>query len=329
MSKKTKLTAEEQKKVSEHMKSIYKMSGSDRELFIAMTIGDVYDEELPVVPVIEAIATMARAGNRPEDNHVYYLTPDSIDKKVFTLSSNCNVTQAQVTPNSRAELTLVPIVTNDYWICLTDFLKGDHDALAFYAESIGEALDRYEVKNVLALLDAGAVAESNTYTLDSGKDALDYPKVVEMIRSLAKYGSKFVFITGSNVTTDVMLMDFNANTFRQYGLTNLNITHIPVEDWTVDTNGSGQDAIIDADVAYLVAVADSRGRKPILVARRSLSLAADMADTTVVAKDRIIIDTGNMKNVGSTVTFARGKAGYQEFGAVLLNSKTVAKFTRS
>src|SRR6185295_12754347 len=202
-------------------------------------------------------------------------------------------------------------------------------ALRFYADSISEAMDRYEIKNVLALLDAGAEGNSNTFTLDSGKDALDYPKIVEMVRSLAKYGNNFVLITGSDVTTDIMLMDFNANTFRPYGLENLKIKHIAIEDLTVDTNASGQDEVIDSDVAYLVAVSDSKGNRPMLVARRSLSLANDMADTSMAPKDRIIIDTGNMKNVGAVVKFARGKAGYEEFGAVLINSKTVAKFTRS
>lgn len=325
---KSKLTAEEKKIVAEHMKSILTMSGSDREMFVAQTIGDVYDEELPVPEVITKIARFARAGNRPEDNHVYYLTPDSIDKKVFILDSNCNVTQAKVTPNTRTELDFAEVTTNDYWICLKDFLAGDHDALQFYADSISEAMDRYEVKKVLELLDAAAVAESNTYTLDSGKEDLDFPKVVEMVRSLAKYGRSIVFITGGNITTDVMLMDFTANTFREYGLGTLNIEHIPVEALTVDTDASGQETVLDEDVAYMVAVSDSKNNRPLLVARRQLSLATDMADTTAAPKDRIIIDTGNMKNVGATVKFARGKAGYGQFGAVITNTKVVAKFTR-
>lgn len=326
---KDKFTAEQIEAVRKHMKSVLSMQSSDRELFIAQTIGDVYDEELPIANPIAAISKIARAGNRPEDNHVYYLTPDSIDKKVYTLDSNCNVTQVQVTPNTRTELALNEIVSPDFWVCLKDFLAGDHDALKVYADSASEALDRKEVKNVLALLDAGAIAESNIFSLDSGKEALDYPKVVEMARSIAKYGKNLVFIMGANVFTDTLLMDFNADTFRKYGLESLNITPIVIEESTVDTDASGQEAVLDADVAYLVAVSDSKNNKPVLVARRKLSLAADMADTTEVGQDRIIIDTGNMKNVGSAVKYARGKAAYEHFGAVLLNSKVVAKFTRA
>lgn len=323
-----KFTAEEIQAVQKHMQSIMGMSGGDRETFIAQTIGDVYDYEIPIPKVLEAIVDFKRAGNRPEDNHVYYMTPQDVNKAVFTLTSNCNVTQLQVTPNTRTELSLVPIVTNDYWVCLSDFLSGDHNALEVYADSIAEALDRYEIKNVLALVDAGAVAQSQTFTLDSGKTKLDYLKIVDMVRALAKYGSSFVFITGANVTTDIMTMDFTANTFRQYGLENLKITHIPVEALTVDTNASGQDTVIDADVAYLVAISDAKKNRSIVVARRDVSLAAGMSDTTITAKDRLVIDTGNMKNIGSTVKYAKGKAGYEEFGAVLRNAKTVAKFTR-
>lgn len=325
---KQKLTAEEIKIVADTMKKVRDMSGDQRELYIAKTIGDVYDNEIPVAPVIESIARIERAGNRPEDNHVYYMTPASVDKKVFTLVSNCNVTQAQVTPNSRVELQLVPIVSNDVWVCLTDFLKGDHDALGLYATAIGEAMDRFEIKNVLALLSAAATAEANLFTLDSGKVALDYPKLIEMRSSLLKYGTRFVLITGSDVRNDVDLMDYRADTNRPYTLETLGITHMPILDYTVDTDASGQDPLIASDVAYLVAVSDAQGNKPVLVARRSLALAADMADTTLVGQDRIVIDTGNMKNVGSIVKYARGKAGYEEFGAVIMNSKTVAKFTR-
>lgn len=325
---KEKLNAEQLKKISDHMKTVLNMSADAREVFIAMTVGDVYDVELPIPEVIEAISRTVRAGNRPEDNHVYYLVPSNIDKKVYTLTSNCNVTQQQVTPNTRTELTFTDLVSPDFWVCLKDFLTGDHDALQFYADSINEAMNRQEIYAVLQLLEAGVTDTGNSFTLDSGDDALTYPKLVEMIRSLAKYGTNFVLISGANVTTDIMLMDFNANTFRQYGLENLRIKHYPIEDLTVDVNGSGQQEVIDEDTAYLVAVSDAKGNKPVVFARRKISPLADMADTTIVAKERAIIDTGNMKNVGSTVKFARGKAGYEEYGAVLINKYTVAKFTK-
>jgi len=327
---KEKMTAEQIKKVQDHMKTILKMSSNDREVFIAQTIGDVYDIELPIPEVISAISDIGRAGNRPEDNHVYYLMPEGINKEVFTLDSNCNVIQKKVTPNSRQELDINELVSNDYWICLSDFLSGDHNALQFAADSIDEALNRKEIRSVLDLLSAGAASTGNEFTLDTGKDALDYPKVVEMVRSVAKYGRNLVLITGSDVTTDVMLMDFTANTFRPYGLDNLNIKHIPIEELKVDTDASGQVAVLAANVAYLVAVSDAKQNKPLFFARRKLAPLADMSDSQVLeAKERVIIDTGNMKNVAGVNKYARGKAGYEQFGAVLINKYVVAKFTRT
>ena len=106
---KKKLTAEELQVIGNHMKSIMKKTVEERERFIAETIGAVYDYEIPVPKVIESVARFTVRGNRPENNHVYYMTPADVNKMVFTLTSNCNVTQAQVTPNSRTELSLVQI----------------------------------------------------------------------------------------------------------------------------------------------------------------------------------------------------------------------------
>lgn len=328
---KVKLTAEEKQIVAEKMKTIMLMGEAERGNFMAMTIGDVYDNELPIDPVLEAIAQFKRAGNRPDDNHVYYMTPISIDKKVFTLTSNCNVTQVQKTPNSRTELTLVPIVTEDIWVCLTDFTKGDHDALQTYADTFNEAMDRYEIKNVLALLDAAAVAEGNVHTLESGKTAYDYEQFIEQLRSIQKYGNEFVLIAGANVYSDLLLMDLNQNTFREYGMDKIKgmAKVLKIEDLTVDINGSGQEDVLDPDVAYLVATSDSKKNRPVLVARRSLDITLDKADTRPAPKDRIIVDQGNKMNVGATVKLARGQLMYEEFGAVILNSKVVSKFTRS
>jgi hypothetical protein len=329
MSKK-KYTAEESKIIAETMKAA--VTSPDREQLIANLVGDVYDYELPVSPVIEALSTFSRVGNRAApggcNNRLYMLTPDSIDKKVFVITSDCNVEQLKVTPNTKVEIPLVPVITEDYWVCLTDFLSGDHDVLALYAKAIREALDRKEIKNVIALLDAGAEAESNTFTLDSDKTALDFPKLVAMRKSLKKYGTEFILITGENVEEDIDLMDYTANTFRMYDLEKLGIRHIPILSYTVDTDDSGQEALIDANAAYLVAVKDANGDMPVVFGRRDVSAAGDMSDTEVQDKDTLIFTTGNVKPiVGGAVKYARGKAGYREIGSALKNSKVVAKFT--
>jgi hypothetical protein len=329
MSKK-KYTEEESKIIAEAMQAA--VTAPDREEIVANLIGDVYDYELSVSPVIEAVSIFSRVGNRAApggcNNRLYMLTPADVDKKVFILDGDCDVKQLKVTPNTKVEIPLVPMITHDYWVCLKDFLSGDHDVLALYAKSIKEALDRKEIKNVIALLDAAAVAEGNVVTLDSDKTALDFPKLVEMRKALKKYGTEFVLITGENVEENIDLMDYTANTFRQYDLSTLKIRHIPVLGFTVDTDDSGQEAIIDPDAAYLVAVKDANGDMPVVFGRRDVTAAGDMADTQVEAKDTLIFTTGNVKPIaGGAVKYARGKAGYREIGAAIKNSKVVVKFT--
>jgi len=56
-----------------------------------------------------------------------------------------------------------------------------------------------------------------------------------------------------------------------------------------------------------------------------------MADTVDAgeAKERVIISSGNGMNVGSARKFAKGFFGAEEYGAVSLNDKTYAKFSRA
>lgn len=322
---KEKLTAKEIDQIKTHMKSALSMSANERDAFIARTIGDVYDEELPISEVIEAISRTERAD---VGEHIYYLTPDSITKTVNTLTSDCNVTQTKVSPNTRTELTWTDLISPEFYVCIHDWLKGDHDVLTFYADSIMEAMNRQEIYAVLQLVDAGAVAESNTFDITSGATKFDFPVLVEMARSVARYGKELVLITGANVTTDIVLMDYDADKNRLISVDQLVARHIPVEELSVTIGGSPT-TVIDPDVAYLVAVSDAKDNRPVLFARRKLDPIGDAMDTEIVAKERAVIDTGNMLNVGANRKFSRGKAGYQEYGAVLINSKTVAKFTRT
>jgi len=320
-----KLTPEELKKVQEHMKKAVYMSAGEREAFIAQTIGDVYDTELPIPEVISEVANVQRAA---VGEHVYYLAPDSITKTVNTLTSDCVVIQERVSPNTRTELSFTDLISKEVYVCLQDWLKGDHDVLKFYSDAIMEGMNRQEIYAVLALLSAGAASTGNEFTLSTGDTALTYPKLVDMVRSVAKYGTNLILITGANVTTDILLLDYTANTFRQYGLQNLNIKHVPIESLDVTINGTPT-TVLDADVAYLVAVSDSAANKPVVFARRKLA-GIEAPDTTVDAsKERAIIDTGNMIPDGVYRKFSKGKAGFQEYGAVLLNNKVVAKFTRA
>jgi len=323
---KKKYSAEQIKVLRERMLLAKKLSGADRDHFIARTIGDVYDVELPIPEVISKIARVERA---EVGEHVYYLAPTTITKEVDTLTSDCTVTQTKVSPNTRTEVSWTDLISDEVYVCLHDWLKADHDVLAFNADAIFEAMNRQEIYSVLALINTGAVARSNVYTLDSSKETFDYPKLVEMARSVAKYGSKLVLITGGNVTTDIQLMNYDADKNQAVSIFDVVSAHIPIEELSVTINGTPT-TVLDADVAYLVAVADSEQNKSLLFARRKTEQLTEMADTedSGEAKERIIVNSGNGMNVGSARKFAKGFFGAGEVSVTSLNTYTYAKFTR-
>ena len=324
---KVKLTAEQKKVLAENMLKAKRMSDGDREVFMARTIGDVYDVELPIPEVISSIARVERA---EVGEHVYYLAPTTITKEVKTITSDCEITQVKVTPNTRTEVTWVDLVSDEVYVCLHDWLKADHDVLTFNADAINEAMDRQEIYSVLQLADAGAVSESNVYTLDSGKTKFDYPKLVDMARSIAKYGRELVLVTGGNITTDIQLMNYDADKNQAVSIFDVISKHIPIEELKVTVNAS-EKTVISPDVALLIAVADSKNNRSLVVARRKTEQLTEMADTEMVdeAKERIVISSGNGINVGSARKFAKGFFGVEEYSATALNDKVFAKFTRA
>jgi len=300
---------------------------ANREELIAQTINDVYDVEFPIQ---ELIAKLFNVGSASPKEHVYYLVPKTMDKKVIVLTSDCLVTHQKVSPETRSELSFTPIVTPDYYACLQDLLNGDHDVLSLYGEDAIEALNRKEIKNVLTLIDAGAVARSNVFGLDSGDTKLTFPKLVAMKKAVRKYGKSLVLITGANVTEDVELMDYDADKNRPVSIKDVVDEWIPIESLDVTVDGGAVD-VIDDDVAYLVAVSDSKKNKPGYFYRRKISgsMISASPDTTVVDKERAMIVTGTMKAVDTVDRFAKGIAGVEQVGAVLTNSYTCCKFLRS
>ena len=323
---KEKLTAKEVQTAKEELQAM--AYGVNREMVIAETIRDVYDPEMPVDDIIAKVGFEMKTAEPGE--HVFYNSPRSNDKKVLALTTNCNVTHIKRTPATRTELSFSTMVSEDYYVCIQDILQGDHNALVEAAEDINESLNRQEVYAVLALIDAGAVANGNTFTLDSGDTKLTYEKVYAMKKAIRKYGKKLVLVTGSNVTEDVDLLDFNTNKERQVSIKDLVDVHIPVESLDVTVGGVAKDVISD-NVAYLIAVSDAKKNKPGIMARRKIgnSMVSQAVDTKIVNKDRAIIFTGFQKSVDTVDKFALGYAGVEEYGAVLINSLTCAKFTRS
>jgi len=322
---KKQVTREELAAAKEQMKKI--AMSANREEQVASILNESYDPELPIADMIKAIMNTSSA--EPHES-VYYFTPTLPVKKVYLLTSNCNVTQEAVTPASKNTLAFTSIVTPSYWICLDDLLNGDMNILDLYAETIQEALNREEIYAVLALVDAAAIARGNVFGLDSGKLKFDYPKLVEMRKAIRKYGRSLVLITGPNVTEDVELMQYDANKFSPVNIKDVVDMWIPVEDLQVTIGGAATD-VIDADTAYLVAVSDSKANKPGYFVRRKINAAilSGTTDTTMVAKERAVIVSGMIQPLGTVESFSKGLAGFEQVGIVITNSYTCAKFVRA
>jgi hypothetical protein len=321
---KKQVSREELAAAKEQMKKI--AVSANREEQVASILNESYDPELPIAEMISAIMNTASA--EPHES-VYYFTPTLPVKKVFLLTSNCNVTQEAVTPASKNTLAFTSIVTPSYWICLDDLLNGDMNILDLYAETIQEALNREEIYAVLALVDAAAIARSNVFAPNSGSSKLDYPKLVEMRKAIRKYGRKLVLITGPNVTEDVELMQYDANKFSPVNIKDVVDMWVPVEDLQVTIGGAATD-VIDADTAYLVAVSDSKANKPGYFVRRKINAAilSGTTDTTMVAKERAVIVSGMIQPLGTVESFSKGLAGFEQVGIVITNSYTCAKFVK-
>lgn len=298
---------------------------ANREEQIARVINETYDVEYPIADVIGAFMNTQSAD---PFEPIYYFVPSLPIKKVYILTTDCNVTHEKVTPGSRNLLEFTSLVTPDYWICLHELLQGAYNILDLYAETIQEALNRYETYSVLQLVDAAATAQGNVFTVDSDETTLTYPKLVQIKKAVRKYGRKLVMIAGANVDENVMLMNYDADKNQPVNIKDVIDEYYVIESLEVTVDGVAK-PVIDPDVAYVIAVSDSKGNRPGYFIRRKISadVLAGTTDTTIVAKERAVIVTGMMKAMGTVEKFAKGIAGFEQVGVVITNPYTVAKFS--
>lgn len=291
----------------------------------ARLLGAVYDKELPVPSVIEAVSDVQRVD---EGEKVYYLTPTDPSEKIFTISANCTITENAMSPSTQSELSFTDLISDERYICLHDWIKAQHDVMKLNTDAILENMNRQEEYAVLQLISAAATSAGNTFTLDSGTTKFDFPKLVSMRKALLKYGRNLVLISGSNVTEDIDLLDYDSNKFRNHPIDRVVSTHIPIEAYNVNIDSSNTD-VISSDVAYLVAVSDSAARKPILFARRRTAMLTSLMNVTQETKERVFWVSPPNNTRTSTRKGDVGVTGFGEYGGVVLNTATCAKFTRT
>lgn len=280
-----------------------------------------YDAELPITSrVINEVCKVVRV-DKGEDYEYFAISPET--KTVYTIT-NGGVTQANVTPGSPSDLTFYSYNGPAENVYVEKLMEAKYSPLAIKQKAIMEALNRKETKDVLDVLIASAEGQSQTFSLDSGESYLKFDKVEEMIRAINKYGSRFALITGSNVTSDVRLLNYNEDKNQAVKLADLGVeTVIPVNNFTY-THSTSQ-TVLDANKAVLVALTDAEDERPVHFVRRKIADVYNQGE----AKERIIVASGPRLAVGSNPKWAYEIAVMEQYGVVQPNPYAVAVFKRA
>jgi hypothetical protein len=277
---------------------------------------------MPIDPIIEKIAKVARV-DAGEDYEYFTIGPET--KTIYTVS-NCTVTQVQVTPDSENDLVFNSYISPEYWVCLEKILEAKYDAIALKTKTANEAFNRKEVKDVLDVAIASAVAQGQTFSNDSGVTSLNIVKLEEMTRALDIYGTKFVLITGSTVGADVRLMQYNADKNQAF-----NLSLVGIVDWinvpAFQYEHSGTQTVLAADKAILVALSDSDDRRPIHFVRRKVRATVGAENTGT--KERVVVNLGPRIQVGAVPKMGMSVVVFGQYGTVAPNPYAFAVYQRA
>ena len=317
MDEKKLLMAQEELKAKLQEIAVQGVAGNAYEL--AKLANMPYDAEFPIPEVIAEIAQVASVA-KGEDYEYFAQSPET--KVVFTIS-NGSVNQTAVTPGSETDLTFNSYSSDEYYVYVEKLLEAKYDPIAIKSKVAMESLDRKEIKDVLDLLIAAAEAQPNTFHNDSGDSVIDFEKLVDMVRSVAKYGNKLVLVSGSDVTTDIILMDYSEDKNREVSLAKAGIAKwVKIESLTY-THSDSQ-TVFASDKALLVATSDSDGNRPIHFVRRKVN-----ALETPGEKERIIVSAGPRIQVGSSPRWAYAITAMEQYGTVVTNPYCVAVYKKA
>lgn len=275
-----------------------------------------YDAELPVPEVIVEVAKTESVA-KGEDYYYFAISPDG---KVVTTISNGSLTNTNVTPGTEAELTFASFSSEVYNVYLEKLLEAKYDVIAQKTGDCNESLNRKEIRDVMAALFTAADTRNNNFCWDSGDSKIDFEKLVEMVRSVAKYGSKLVLISGGNVTTDLVLMDYSEDKNREVSVEKAGISKwIKIEELTYTHSTTAK--VLDADYAILVAVADAANERSIHFVRRKVSTVDGSGQ-----KERVVVVAGPMVSIDTANKWAYKVGMMEQYGVVVANTYPIASF---
>lgn len=280
-----------------------------------------YDAEVPCADVIEATCKIHRVSCGMTVN---YYTQSAATKTVYTISSG-GVTQANVSPGLPNSLTFYEYAAPETYLYLADMASQKYDSLAKSAKEQHEALNRKETRDMLDIFFDAAEGNSNVYANTSGDSVIDFEVLVNMVRSLAKYGKgKIVAIAGTTVATDLKLMPYTENKYAKYEWKDAGIDElIIVENFTY--THSTTITVMPADRLLVVATSDSEDNRPAIFARRKLSEIVTGTDQ----RERLTTADGPRIQVGSNGKYAFAIGTVEEIAGVVVNSLCFAAYQKA
>jgi hypothetical protein len=275
-----------------------------------------YDAELPVPQEIMEVA-LTDSVAVGEDYDYFAISPDG---KVVTTISNGSLTNLNVTPDSEAALTFYSYSSDVYNVYLEKILAAKYDAILQQTNKANESLNRKEVGDLVRALFTAAEARSNTYALTSGETKIGRENVRAMVRSLAKYGNKLVMISGGNVTTDLLDLDYDENKQREVTLEKLGINKwLKLE--ALEYTHSTTKKVLDENYALVVATSDADAQKCIHFIRRKTKSIDGSGE-----KERVVVVAGPMVSIDTAQKWAYKVGMMEQYGIVVTNTYVVAAF---
>lgn len=309
-----------QEELQAKLEVIAQKRGAEGAMELAVLANMPYDAELPIPDVINQVCKVARV-NKGEDYQ--YFTIDAETKTVYTIT-NGGVTQVNVTPETENDLGFYSYNGPAENVYLEKLMEAKYDPLAKKAKAIMEALNRKEVKDVLDIAIASAEGKSKTFAFSTGETYTTFEKLEEMTRSIELYGTKFALITGSSVSADIRLLNYNADKNQSLDIKDLGITlWIPISNFQY-THSTVQ-TVLASDKAILIALSDSEDERPIHFVRRKIADVYNQGEP----KERVIVASGPRLSVGANPKWAYEIAVMEQYGVVQPNPYAVAVYKRN
>jgi hypothetical protein len=290
-------------------------------VFVTDLLNLPIDAEVPCADVIEKTCKVVRVSCGMT---AQYYAQSPATKTVYTIS-NGGITQTNITPGSPSNLTFYEYESGESYLYLADMASQKYDSLAKVAKEQQEALNRKENRDMIDIFFDAAEGLSNVYANSSGDSVIDFEVLVNMVRSLAKYGKgKYVAISGTDVATDLVLMPYTENKYAKYTAIDAGISEvIVVENFTY--THSGTITVMPSDRLLVVATSDAEDNRPAIFARRKLSEIVTGTDQ----KERLTNADGPTAQVGTAKKWGFTVDTMEEIAGVVVNPYCFAAYQKA